>query len=64
MQRRRIQEDRLDQLISEQAERLRDEAREAPPATEREKLSRKARHAETGAHLQNWLKSPGLQQPK
>lgn len=33
-------------------------------AAEREELVRKARRAETAAHLDDWASSPGLQPPK
>ena len=54
----------LDQRLDEQAERLRKEARGTPPGVERDNLIRRARQAETAAHLEQWLRSPGLQQPK
>jgi hypothetical protein len=65
MQRRRFkQATPLDQRLEEQAKRLRKEARGTPPGVQREKLVRRARQAETAAHLQEWLSSPGLQPPK
>ena len=65
MQRRRFKNvlsfpDRLTQ----EAERLRAEADKLPPGTERHDLERQARQAETAAHIEEWLKSPGLQPPK
>jgi hypothetical protein len=42
---------------------LRKEARGVYPGVEREKLLRRARQAETAAHIQEWLTSPGLQAP-
>ena len=65
MQRRRFKHvlsfpDRLNQ----EAERLHAEAERLPPGIERHELERKARQAETAAHLDEWLKSPGLQPPK
>jgi broad specificity phosphatase PhoE len=53
----------LDQRFEEQAKRLRREAKGTPPEIEREKLIRLARQAETAAHIQQWLTSPGLQAP-
>ena len=50
--------------LSEQAERLRAEAEKLPPGTERHGLERKARQAETAAHIDEWLKSPGLRTPE
>jgi hypothetical protein len=65
MQRRRFKNvlsfpDRLTQ----EAERLRAEAEKLPPGTERHDLERKARQAQTAAHIDDWLTSPGLQSPK
>ena len=51
------------QRLEEEAKRLRKEAQGTPHGVEREKLLRKARQAETAAHLQKWVKSPGLQPP-
>jgi hypothetical protein len=65
MQRRSIKQiTPLDQRLEEQAKRLRKEAQGTPPGVEREKLIRRARQAETAAHIQEWLSSPGLQPPK
>jgi len=50
--------------LTQDAERLRAEAEKLPPGIERHELERKARQAETAAHLDEWLKSPGLQPPK
>ena len=47
-------EDRL----AYQAYRLRDQAKELRPGLRREELLRKARQAETAAHISEWLKSP------
>jgi hypothetical protein len=54
----------LGQRLTEQAKRLREEARATPPRFERERLIRQARQAETAAHIQEWLTSPGLQAPR
>lgn len=63
MQRRRFEHlSFLDRLASE-AERLREEAQQAT-GQEREKLLRKARQADTAAHLNDWLSSPGLRPPE
>ncbi|WFU44730.1 hypothetical protein QA640_21105 [Bradyrhizobium sp. CB82] len=52
------------------AERLLHEARSArerasslPPGRERDDLLRQARNADIAAHIDEWLKSPGLQPP-
>jgi hypothetical protein len=63
--RRRItQTQSLDQRLTEEAARFRKEARGTPPGAERERLIRLARRAETACHMNEWLNSPGLQQPK
>ena len=62
MPRRLIQHDApLDQRLVEEAQRLRKEAKGTHPGIERERLVRKARQAETAAHMQKWLSAPGLQ---
>ena len=64
MQRRRLkQTTSLEERLAEQAQRLRDEAETLPPGIERERIIRKARQAETGARITEWLNSPGLQPP-
>lgn len=65
MQRRRIkQTTSLEERLAEQAQRLGEEAKSLPPGIERERAIRKARQAETGAHISEWLNSPGLHPPK
>jgi hypothetical protein len=60
-QRRRVKQTlSLDQRLTDQAERLKKEARGTPPGIERERLLRRARHAETAAHMEQ---SPGLRSP-
>jgi predicted trehalose synthase len=54
----------FDQRMEALAKRLRKEAQGTPPGVEREKLMRRARQAETAAHIQEWLTSPGLQAPR
>ncbi|WFU26329.1 hypothetical protein QA649_09005 [Bradyrhizobium sp. CB1717] len=54
----------LEVRLAEEAIRLRDEAKSLPPGAAREELLRKARQAETGSHMSEWLRSPGLQPPK
>jgi len=46
------------------AQDARDEAAKFPPGIEREDMLRKARQADTAAHLDDWAKSPGLQPAK
>ena len=54
----------LPDRLTQEAERLRAEAEKLPPGIERHELERKARQAETAAHMDEWLKSPGLHPPK
>lgn len=53
----------LEQRLGIEAQRLRKEARGTPPGVERERLIRGARLAETGSHLSEWRRSPGLRAP-
>jgi hypothetical protein len=65
MQRRRFSHtDSLEGRLSEEAVKLRKEAQGTPHGIERERLMRSARQAETGSHVSEWLRSPGLQPPK
>jgi hypothetical protein len=64
MQRRRFeQKEPLEKRLAEEAQRLRDQAKGTPPGIERERLVRRARQAETGSHMHEWLTSPGLRAP-
>jgi hypothetical protein len=64
-QRRRFEQiDPLDKRLSEDAQRLRKEARGTPPGVERDRLIRRARFLETASHMSQWLSSPGLQSPR
>jgi hypothetical protein len=65
MQRRRFNESNsLEYRLAEEAKRLREEAKLLPPGAVREAMLRKARQAETGSHMSEWLRSPELQPPK
>ncbi|QOZ54663.1 hypothetical protein [Bradyrhizobium sp. CCBAU 53338] len=66
MQRRRRfkQTVSLEARLSQEAERLREKAKSLPPGPRREDAIRKARQAETGARMSEWLRSPGLQPPE
>jgi hypothetical protein len=65
MQRRRFKQAlSLEVRLSEEAKRLREKAKLLPPGAVREALLRRARQAETGSHMSEWLSSPGLQPPK
>ncbi|WFU45164.1 hypothetical protein QA640_29885 [Bradyrhizobium sp. CB82] len=54
----------LEERLGQEAIRLRQEAEALPQGPEREQLLRKARQAETGSHMSEWLRSPGLQPPR
>ncbi|GIQ78337.1 hypothetical protein BraRD5C2_67870 [Bradyrhizobium sp. RD5-C2] len=62
--RRRVKQTQsLEERLAYEAERLRAEARRMPACVEREQLIRRARQAETAAHVSDWLRSPGLRSP-
>ena len=46
------------------AKNVMDKASRMPAGHEQNELLRKARQAEVAAHLDEWINSPGLQQPK
>jgi hypothetical protein len=63
-QRRRIHHTTsLEERLAEEAKRLREEAKLLPPGAGREALLRKARQCDTGSHMSEWLRSPGLRPP-
>jgi PAS domain S-box-containing protein len=64
MQRRRFsQTQSLEARLAEEARRLREAVKLLPPGPERDEMIRKARRAETGSHMSEWLRSPRLQPP-
>jgi hypothetical protein len=69
-QERRLLEGRLKQIksfeerLANDAKRLREEAKLFAPSAARDYTLRKARQAETGSHVSEWLRSRGLQPPK
>ena len=65
MERRRVKQiQSLEDRLAEEAKRLREKAKLLPPGAARETLLRKARQAETGSHISEWLRSPELQPPR
>jgi hypothetical protein len=65
MQRRQFRQNQpLEERLAEEAKRLRAEAKLLPPGARREELIRRARQAETGSRISEWLSSPGLEPPK
>ena len=53
----------LKQRLLDRVTSLREEAKLMAPSLHREALLRKARQAETAAHIDEWLSSPGLKPP-
>jgi hypothetical protein len=65
VQRRRFnQKLTLKERLAIFARAAREKASLLPPGAEKTELLRKARQAETTAHLDDWVNSPGLQPPK
>ena len=65
MQRRRpTQTTSLEVRLAEEARRLREEAELLPHGPVRDAAIRRARQAETGSHINQWLRSPGLHPPE
>ncbi|MGL9622411.1 hypothetical protein QRQ56_31000 [Bradyrhizobium sp. U531] len=63
-QRLRVKQQRsLEDRLAELAANLKEQAARLPAGAERDSLLKRARVAETGAHLSDWLTSPGLQPP-
>ena len=58
------QNDRIEQRLADEAKRLREEAELVGPGSLRDELLRRARRAEIGSHISEWLTSPSLQPPK
>jgi hypothetical protein len=54
----------LEERLADEAKRLHEQAELLPPGALRDAVERKAREAETGAHISDWLRSPGLQPPR
>ena len=50
--------------LAKEAERFRQEAETKPHWAERDDLLRKARQAETAAHIDQWISSLGLKPPE
>jgi hypothetical protein len=65
MERRRFKQSQsLEERLAEEASRLREEAKLLPPGGVRDATLRRARQAETGARVSEWLSSAGLAPPK
>jgi hypothetical protein len=60
--RRRIKHEKtFEERLAEEAHRFREAAEALPPGTAQELLLRRARQAESAAHLNQWLKAPAQQ---
>ena len=65
VKRRRFkQSDLLEDRLAVEAIRLREQARTMKPGAARDDVLRQARQCETGAHVSEWLRSPGLRPPR
>jgi hypothetical protein len=65
MQRRRFKHTlTFPDRLAKAAERFREDAESKPPGQERDDLLRKASQAETAAHIDRWISSPGLKSPE
>ncbi len=53
----------LEQRLTNEASRLREEARSMRPCARRDSLIRKARQLDIASHMSEWLNSPGLRPP-
>nr|WP_080752142.1 hypothetical protein [Bradyrhizobium japonicum] len=55
----------FEERLAEEANKFREAAEREPPGSmSRELLLRRARQAETAAHVNDWLRSPGLRSPE
>lgn len=63
-ERRRFEQvQKLEERLTDEAKRLREQAKLLPPGALRAEVLRKARQAETGSHMSDWPRSPSLQPP-
>ena len=58
------QTESLEERFAEEAKRLHEQAELLPYGDLRKIVERKARQADTGAHISEWLRSPGLRPPR
>ena len=54
----------LEERLVEQAKSLSEQAKLLGPGPVRDELIRRARQANTASHMNDWLRSPGLQPPR
>ncbi len=50
--------------LEEEAHKIREVAKTMRPGIERDDMIKKARELEAAIHMEDWLKSPGLQPPR
>lgn len=62
--RRFKQTETLQDRLNKFAANSREQASTMPAGAERDQLVKKARQADTAAHLEEWMTSPGLQSPR
>jgi hypothetical protein len=64
-QRRRFTQSKsLKERLVDEAANLREQAKLLQPGPVRDAMLRKARQTDTASHIDEWLRSPGLQPPK
>jgi len=61
---RRKQTTSFDERLQRAANEARQSAEQLPPGPQRDMLLKKASQAETAAHINEWLASPGLRSPR
>lgn len=65
LKRRRFEQSlSLSLRLMEDVEQLRTKLATLPPGSERDHLARRIRQSETASHIDEWLRSPGLQPPQ
>jgi hypothetical protein len=63
MKRNRSKPHSFEDQLAEAAAKLRAQAQKLQPGKQRDELLRKLRQIDTAAHVNEWLKSPGLRPP-
>jgi hypothetical protein len=64
MKRNRSKPHSFEDQLAEIAAKLRAQAQKLQPGKQRDELLRKLRQIDTAAHVDEWLKSPGLRPPR
>jgi hypothetical protein len=64
MKRNRSKPHSFEDQLAETAAKLRAQAQKLQPGKQRDELLRKLRQIDTAAHVNEWLKSPGLRPPR